>query len=119
MIDYTTNKHKSHPDVLVFNVTGKLDTTTAPFLLECIEGYIARGENKLVLDCSELKYISSAGLETFIQTRKRLKAVQGGAFAIAGIHGIVAEAIKLVHFDRLFNIFPTVDEAAQYLETDA
>jgi len=115
--DYTTNKHQSYPDVIVFDVAGKLDSTTSKFLLDCIEGHIDRGERKLVLDCSKLKYISSAGLESFIQTRKRLK-VHGGTFAIAGVNGIVAEAIKLVHFDRLFKMFPTVDEAAQYLATE-
>lgn len=114
MIDYTTTKHERYPTVIIFDVTGKLDSTTSKFLLECIEGYIERGETKLVLDCSELKYISSAGLESFIQTRKRLK-VHGGTFAIAGVQGIVAEAIKLVHFDRLFSIFPTVDEAAAHV----
>lgn len=118
MIDYTTNQHESHPDVIVFDVTGKLDTTTAPFLLDCIEGYIDRGARKLVLDCSDLKYISSAGLETLIQTRKRLK-VHGGTFAIAGVKGLVAEAIKLVHFDRLFSMFSTVDEAADHVASQA
>ncbi len=118
MIDYTTTKHETYPNVIVFDVTGRLDSTTCKFLLECIEGYIERGETKLVLDCSELKYISSAGLETFIQTKKRLKA-HGGTFAIAGVKGIVAEAIKLVHFDRLFSMFPTVDEAAEHLATEA
>jgi anti-sigma B factor antagonist len=116
--DYTTTKHETYPDVIVFDVTGRLDSTTSKFLLDCIEGHIDRGERLLVLDCSDLKYISSAGLESFIQTRKRLKA-HGGTFAIAGVQGIVAEAIKLVHFDRLFSMFPTVDEAAQHLAAEA
>ena len=114
MTDYPTRKHQSYPEVTVFDVTGKLDSATSGDLLGCIERYIDSGGRKLVLDCSKLKYISSAGLETFIQTKKRLK-VHGGSFAIAGVNGLVAEAIKLVRFDRLLNLFPSVDEAAAYV----
>lgn len=112
--DYFTRKHDSHPDVTVFDVAGRLDSSTSGDLVECIERYIEHGGRKLVLDCSKLKYISSAGLESFIQTKKRLQAHKGN-FAIAGVNGLVAEAIKLVRFDRLFRMFPTVDEAADHL----
>ena len=112
MIDYTTYKLDSPNDVMVLEVTGRLDSSTASFLLDCIQGYIERGEHKIVLDCSELDAISSEGLATFVRAKSRLNAL-GGAMSLSGVKGGVAEVLRIVHFDRLFNLFPTIDEAAQ------
>ena len=36
----------------------------------------------------------------------------------AGVKGVAADALRIVRFDRLFNMFPTVDEAAQSLKDE-
>jgi anti-anti-sigma regulatory factor len=37
----------------------------------------------------------------------------GGKFSLAGVKGTVADVLKIVHFDRLFKLFGSVDEAAK------
>ena len=114
MINYTTYHHDEHSDVLVIEASGKLDMTSADFLLDCIQGFIDRGETKFVIDCEELRLITSVGLGTLIRAKSRLKE-KGGMLTIAGASGLVAEALHIVHFDRLFNLFPNVNEAAASL----
>lgn len=115
MIDYSSYKLENAEDTLVLEVTGKLDSSTAKFLMDCIQGCIERGERKIVLDCSQLIAISSEGLATFVQAKRRLKEL-GGSISLAGVSGGVADVIRIVHFDRIFNLFSTVDEAAQALK---
>ncbi len=110
MIDYTSYHHQESPDVLVLELTGRLDTVTSEFLLDCIQGYIDSDEKKIVLDCRNLENIFSVGMGVIVRAHSRLKN-KGGSLAIAGAQGIVAEALHIVRFDRLLHLFPTVDEA--------
>ena len=115
MIEFSGYKHNQWNDVFVLEVIGHIDTDASNFLLDCIQGYIDSGEQKFVLDCSELAYISSMGLATLVRANSRLKPM-GGKIALAGVKGVAADALRLVHFDRLFNMFPTVDAAADALQ---
>jgi anti-sigma B factor antagonist len=117
MIEFSGYKHSDYPDVFVLEVMGHIDTEASEFLLSCIQGYIDSGEQKFVLDCSELSYISSLGLATLVRANKRLKT-KGGRLALAGVKGVAADALRVVHFDRMFNMFPTVDKAAESLENE-
>ena len=114
MIDFTAYRYEASGDTLVLVITGKLDSTTSQYVLDCLQDHIANGEHKFVLDCSELTYISSVGLGTLVRANSRLKDM-GGAVALAGVKGVVAEALRLVHFDRLFNMYDDVDQAAAAL----
>lgn len=114
MINYATYNHEDYPDVLVISVTGRLDTGAAGFLLDCIQGFIERGERKILIDFDELELITSLGLATLVRANSRLKT-DGGEIAIANASGIVAETLRIVHFDRLFHLFDSVEEAAKDL----
>lgn len=115
MIDYTTYHHSDHPDVLVIEATGQIDMTAADFMLDCIQGFIDRGEHQFVIDCESLELMTSFGLSMLVRANRRLKE-KGGAIAIAGARGLVAQTLHLVHFDRLFHMFPDVDQAAASFE---
>ena len=56
ILDYRSN------DVWVVSVTGKLDAVTSPQLLAKLVDGIGRGERKVVVNCKNLEYISSAGI---------------------------------------------------------
>jgi len=114
MIEFSGYKHETHADIFVLEVMGHIDTDASNFLLDCIQGYIDSGETKFVLDCTDLAYISSMGLATLVRANSRLKP-KGGKIALAGVRGVAADALRVVHFDRLFNMFSSVDEAAAKL----
>jgi anti-anti-sigma factor len=112
MTDYSSYKSGDAGEVLVVEVKGKLDSSNSKTLTACLQGHIDDGEHKIVLDCSGLNAISSEGLAVLVQINKRLKTV-GGKFSLAGVKGTVADVLKIVHFDRLFKLFGSVDEAAK------
>ncbi|KAA1262021.1 putative anti-sigma factor antagonist [Rubripirellula obstinata] len=117
MIDYISYTHAYHPDVLVVEVSGKLDSITSQYLLDCIEGFIGDEAEKIVLDCGDVDQINSMGLAVLVRANSRLKKI-GGTMAIASAAGTVAEILHIVHFDRLFGLYPNVDEAAAAITKD-
>ena len=56
----------------IVNISGRLDTSTAPKFEEFILENIAKMQT-LVLDCADLEYISSAGLRVLLSTQKKMK----------------------------------------------
>ena len=64
---------------------------------------------KLVIDFSDVSYISSIGLRALMVAIKQVK-VQGGRMVLAALQPLVLEVFTISRFDMLFEIFP--DRAA-------
>lgn len=106
MLQYSTEKQD---DAMVLRLTGRLDATTAPqFEQEC-EKRILTGETHLVVDFTEVSYISSAGLRSILTTAKRLKKNQG-TIAVCGLQGMVEEVFTVSGFSAYLPVFASVDE---------
>lgn len=114
MINYSTYHHDEYPDVLVIVTSGKMDMNAADFVLDCIHGYIDRGERNFVIDCEALQIMTSFGLGMLVRANSRLKE-NDGTIAIAAASGLVADTLRIVNFDRLFSLYPSVNEAAAEL----
>lgn len=56
----------------VVTLTGELDTLTAPAFLAEIERAAGTNPDRLVLDMSRLKYLSSAGLRGLVFARQKM-----------------------------------------------
>jgi anti-sigma B factor antagonist len=85
---------------LILFLKGKLDTITAPSLTQKFD-QIKSSTSDLVLDLSELKYISSAGLRVFITMMKGMKA-ENGKFSICHISYDIREIFNTVGLLDLF-----------------
>lgn len=86
---------------LIMAVKGRLDTTTAPELDASIKESL-EGIEELVLDFSELEYISSAGLRVLLATQK---AMQGqGQMIVRGVNDIVMEVFEVTGFCDILTI---------------
>lgn len=59
-------------DTLIVNVSGRLDTATAP-MFEAFMNENLTNDGMLVLDCNELEYVSSAGLRVLLSLQKKKK----------------------------------------------
>jgi anti-sigma B factor antagonist len=89
----------SQPQVFL---AGEVDLETVPELKATLEG-IAQGKPKqVVLDLSELSYLSSAGVSAIITASEELKA-RGAELVITGAYGpvkLVLEMLGLSHLVR-------------------
>ena len=82
-------------------IIGRLDTTTAPELEATIDGCVA-GIKELVLDCSELEYVSSAGLRVILKAQKLMNAQ--GAMKLTNVNETIMEVFDITGFADILTI---------------
>lgn len=92
---------KKNSDEVVFEISGRLDTTTAPALDKALNED-ALDVNNLVLDLKGLEYVSSAGLRVLLSTQKRVK--QNGKMKIKNVCENVMEIFEMTGFADVFSI---------------
>ena len=90
---------------------GRIDAMTSPGLQEDVDSLIDDGAKRLVMNLSNVPFVSSAGLRVFIHAAKRLMA--DGKFVVCGINENVMQVFELAGFDRLMTIVDSVEEAVQ------
>src|SRR5437764_8768262 len=78
----------------------------------------ARGGGAIVLDLSGLEYVSSAGLRCFMLASRQAKAQHGRIF-VAALQPMVAEIFEISHFNLVFQVFGSVQEALSAVSADA
>ena len=78
---------------------GRLDASQVDRAAEVLE----RVGASCVVDFTELKYISSAGLGLLFATQKRL-VDSGGALTLANLNPHILEVFKIAGFDHIFEI---------------
>jgi anti-sigma B factor antagonist/stage II sporulation protein AA (anti-sigma F factor antagonist) len=76
------------------------------------------GGNALVLDFSQVDYISSAGLRVLMIAASQMKARQG-KLAVAALNPLVAEIFAISRFDRVLPVKATVEEALEHCSAAA
>ena len=108
-------------NALVLHVKGRLDQDTCEAfrgdLMKSVEDSAHAG-GSVVLDLSELEYVSSAGLRCFMLASRQAKS-QAGRIFVAAMQPMVAEIFTISHFNLVFQTFPTVREALAASSTEA
>ena len=79
----------------VLEVSGRLDTTTAPVLDKTISEDISANTD-LVLDLKGLEYISSAGLRVLLSAQKRMQ--KNGSMKLKNVCEEVMEVFEMTGF---------------------
>ena len=108
-------------NVTLFQIEGRIDHTTAKrfesALLPKLSG-CAGEDKKLVLDCSQLVYISSAGLRVLMIAAKQCRK-QNGTMVVAALQPVIQEVFQISRFDTVFEVFPTVQAALESISPSA
>jgi anti-sigma B factor antagonist len=110
--------HDVQRDVLILKADGGIDSTNAEEVVGELTRLVESGIRKLVVDCSRLGYISSAGVAVLLRLHKRLWAV-GGQAKVAAAQGPVFRLLELTKLAELFEIYPSVAEALEAFGEDA
>lgn len=85
------------------DLKGRLDTAAAQEIGEQLLPLQDKAEKTIVLDCSEMTYISSSGLRIFLTLRKAA-AVKGGKVIIRNINDDIRSVFMMTGFLNLFEI---------------
>lgn len=95
---------------LVVVVTGRLDAVTAPAYVEVLREELAKGARRVVIDCSDLEYVSSAGLRAILLVSKDLDRI-GGTQAYCGLSQQAKDLFKLSGFASIIQTHDTREAA--------
>ncbi len=88
-------------DAAEIRMEGRLDTTTAPQLEAAIQE-IQPSVTRLVLDLSELEYISSAGLRVLLSAQKA--SMGKGELILRNVNQAVMEVFDVTGFSEILTI---------------
>ena len=86
---------KKNTEEIIIEVTGRLDTITAPALDKTINENLD-GIKSLILDFKSLEYVSSAGLRVLLATQKKLQQV--GEMKLKNVCEEVMEVFEMTGF---------------------
>lgn len=96
------------------NLTGSLDTATAPDLERQLAPLLASEVRDIVFDLAQLKFISSAGLRVFSLVRKQLKE-RGGQASFIHLQPQIQEVFEIIQALPGMAIFKDDAEFDRYL----
>ena len=92
---------KKNKEEIILEITGRLDTTTAPALEKTINENL-EGVKTLILDLKSLEYISSAGLRVLLSAQKKMQQV--GVMKVVNVCELVMEVFEMTGFADILNI---------------
>jgi len=101
------------PGLSVALVEGPLDTASASTVEQQVLALLA--DRRVVLDMSQVRFVSSAGLRVLLKAAKTAEAA-GGGFAICGLQPTVREVYEISGFDKIIPAHATRADAAATLD---
>ena len=92
---------KKNEQEITIEVSGRLDTITAPVLEKTFSENID-GIKSLIIDFKGLEYISSAGLRVLLGAQKKMKPI--GSMKLVGVCEDVMEIFEMTGFADILTI---------------
>lgn len=90
-------------EMMAARFVGRLDTPASVEVSREVQPLLDKADRTLVLDCSEMTYISSSGLRIFLTVRKAA-AAKGGRVVIKGLSSEIRQVFMMTGFLQLFEI---------------
>ena len=97
-------------DITILALKGRLDAATSPALESALAALCQANVKKVLVDCRELEYISSAGLRVLLAAAKNFKRIDG-AIALCTLSATVQQVFEISGFTSIFALYATRDEA--------
>ncbi|MBR4391694.1 MAG: STAS domain-containing protein [Bacteroidales bacterium] len=89
--------------VVTVYLKGRLDTLAAQEVSKELESLTDDASGTIIMDCTEMSYISSSGLRIFLTLRKAA-AEKGGKVIVRGINNDIRSVFMMTGFLNLFEI---------------
>ncbi len=97
----TTIQENGNQVIAFFN--GRLDTAAAVATTEAVKPLLEASNKEIILDCSQLEYISSSGLRIFLSIRKEA-AAHSSKVIVRSISADIRQVFVMTGFISLFDI---------------
>ena len=97
-------------------ISGRVDSVVASRFAQTLEAANDRGKYKIVIDMSQLEYMSSAGFRALGDAQRNSKRHNGGEVMLVQVPENIREALDLVGFTEYFRLFDNVTSAVEYAD---
>lgn len=94
----------------VVKPAGELDHHTAELLRAPLDEALEQGRARLVIDCSELEFCDSTGLNVLLGARLKAEAAGGGVH-LAGMLPVVARVFEITGAEAVFTVHDSLEAA--------
>jgi anti-sigma B factor antagonist len=102
-------------DTVVLQIEGRLDTNTASSFEEKLMDLISENKNRIIVDFSDLDFISSSGLRVLLMAGKKVKTTNG-KLGLCSLKDHIKEVFDVAGFTMLFSMFPNQEEALENIQ---
>jgi len=106
--------HTLEADITLVNLSGRLDATTSPGVRAALQNLIKDDHLKVIVDLQKVPFIDSSGLASLVSGLRAARE-KGGNIALTGVQAQAQAIFRLTMLDRIFQIYPTSDDARQNL----
>jgi anti-anti-sigma factor len=103
-------KSTCNGDEVLLKVIGRVDTTNYNEFEKSVNELLTKEAKHLILDCSELNYISSSGLRVFLTIQKHMMST-GGKFSLFAMQPGIKEIFDISGFSSIFSIYQDLETA--------
>ena len=97
--------------VAIFVIDGRVDTQGSVIMDQALQGAVGQGKYKMILDMTDVTYISSAALRSMADILTKNKK-SGGDLKLVALSSKILRVFRIIGFDKYFSLYDTV-EAAQ------
>jgi anti-sigma B factor antagonist len=103
-------------DIVLLYPNGFINAHTVRLFEGAIQKTLGRKRFKIVVNCSGLSYIASAGLGAIMGAIEEIRA-NGGDLRLSDLNETVRNIFEILGFNHLYRIFPTEMEAVMSFRT--
>lgn len=103
-----TSEGEPDSPIVVLRVTGRLDASTVGQLERALSDAQLAGVRAVLVDMSQLTYVSSSGLRVLLSARSAMRK-KGGDIFLCALSPSVREVFDMVGFSAIFSLFDTVE----------
>jgi anti-anti-sigma factor len=95
---------------MIIGIEGRLDTTNYAVLEKKLMDLIDSHQDKILVDCSKMDYISSSGLRILLMALKKITLAKG-RFALCCLQENIHEIFEISGFTSIFEIHLSREDA--------
>jgi len=92
-------------------VSGRIDSATAPQLEATLQAIMGQDRFRIVVDMQGVEYLSSAGLRVLVAALKQARRWNRGDIRLANVPPRIQGVLQLAGLDALFHSFDSAVDA--------
>ncbi len=99
----------------VVAIDGRLDAELSPTMEQLLTELVAQDAPHIIIDLSRCDYVNSGGLRILVSAWRSAHKKDGDV-VLCGLNEALTEIFSMVGFDKIFRIYPDLDDAKLHFE---